>query len=81
MCFFFFFSFGDEQDFFCDSSGLEIEEKSMNCSETDAAQNPAIYVETGNKYWILNILATLWSTTCNLKNFLVNVFLFSSEIQ
>ncbi|XP_069626278.1 coiled-coil domain-containing protein 138 isoform X1 [Haliaeetus albicilla] len=40
--------FGDEQDFFCDSSGLEIEEKSMNCSETDAVQNPAIYVETGS---------------------------------
>uniref|UniRef100_A0A8B9M2H8 Coiled-coil domain containing 138 n=1 Tax=Accipiter nisus TaxID=211598 RepID=A0A8B9M2H8_9AVES len=40
--------FGDEQDFFCDSSGLEIQEKSMNCSETDAVQNPAIYVETGS---------------------------------
>ncbi|XP_074992420.1 coiled-coil domain-containing protein 138 isoform X2 [Calonectris borealis] len=40
--------FDDEQDSFCDSSGLEIEEKTINCSETDAIQNSAIYVETGS---------------------------------
>ncbi|XP_072705905.1 coiled-coil domain-containing protein 138 isoform X2 [Ciconia boyciana] len=40
--------FDDEQDSFCDSSGLEIEEKTINCSETDAVQNTAIYVETGS---------------------------------
>ncbi|XP_010128697.1 PREDICTED: coiled-coil domain-containing protein 138, partial [Chlamydotis macqueenii] len=40
--------FDDEQDSFCDSSGLEIEEKIMNCSETDAVQNMAIYGETGS---------------------------------
>lgn len=70
----YFFSFDDEQDSFCDSSGIEVEEKTMNCSETDAVQNTAIYVETGNKYQILNIFTTLWSIICNLKNFLVNVF-------
>ncbi|XP_017939498.1 coiled-coil domain-containing protein 138 [Manacus vitellinus] len=40
--------FGDEQDSFCDSNGLEIEEKSIICSETDAIQNTAIYMETGH---------------------------------
>ncbi|XP_009575778.1 PREDICTED: coiled-coil domain-containing protein 138, partial [Fulmarus glacialis] len=40
--------FDDEQDSFCDSSALEIEEKTINCSETDAIQNTAIYVETGS---------------------------------
>ncbi|XP_009707153.1 PREDICTED: coiled-coil domain-containing protein 138, partial [Cariama cristata] len=38
--------FEDEQDSFRDSSGLEIEEKAINCSETDAVQNTAIYMET-----------------------------------
>ncbi|XP_010295126.1 PREDICTED: coiled-coil domain-containing protein 138, partial [Phaethon lepturus] len=38
----------DEQDSFCDSSGLEIEEKTINCSENDVVQNTAIYVETGS---------------------------------
>ncbi|XP_059677787.1 coiled-coil domain-containing protein 138 [Gavia stellata] len=40
--------FDDEQDSFCHSSGLEIEEKIINCSETDAVQNTAICVETGS---------------------------------
>ncbi|XP_064295784.1 coiled-coil domain-containing protein 138 isoform X2 [Phalacrocorax carbo] len=40
--------FDDEQDSFWDSSGLEIEEKTINCSETDAVQNTAMYVETGS---------------------------------
>ncbi|KAM6098707.1 coiled-coil domain-containing protein 138 isoform 2-T3 [Theristicus caerulescens] len=40
--------FDDEQDSFCDSSGLEIEEKTIGCSETDAVQNTAIYVKTGS---------------------------------
>ncbi|XP_076185029.1 coiled-coil domain-containing protein 138 isoform X1 [Aptenodytes patagonicus] len=40
--------FEDEQDSFCDSSGLEIEEKTINCCGTDAVQNTAIYVETGS---------------------------------
>ncbi|XP_009470936.1 PREDICTED: coiled-coil domain-containing protein 138 [Nipponia nippon] len=40
--------FDDKQDSFCDSSGLEIEEKTIDCSETDAVQNTAIYVETGS---------------------------------
>jgi len=44
------FSFDGAQDSFCDSSGLEIEEKTINCSETDAVQNTDIYVETGSKY-------------------------------
>lgn len=55
----FFFSLDDEQDSFCDSSGLEVEEKTINGSETDAVQNTAMYVETGNKYWILNIFTFL----------------------
>ncbi|XP_065506937.1 coiled-coil domain-containing protein 138 isoform X2 [Caloenas nicobarica] len=38
----------DEQDSFCDLSGLEIEEKTINGSETDAVQNTSIYVETGS---------------------------------
>ncbi|XP_064915939.1 coiled-coil domain-containing protein 138 isoform X2 [Columba livia] len=38
----------DEQDSFCDSSGLEVEEKTINGSETDAVQNTAMYVETGS---------------------------------
>ncbi|XP_071600436.1 coiled-coil domain-containing protein 138 isoform X1 [Heliangelus exortis] len=40
--------FGDEQDTFCESSGLELEERTITCSETDAVQNTAIYVETGS---------------------------------
>ncbi|XP_009274434.1 PREDICTED: coiled-coil domain-containing protein 138 [Aptenodytes forsteri] len=40
--------FEDEQDSFCDSSGLEIEEKTINCSGTETVQNTAIYVETVN---------------------------------
>ncbi|XP_010016044.1 PREDICTED: coiled-coil domain-containing protein 138, partial [Nestor notabilis] len=40
--------FEDEQDSFCDSGGLEIEEKTTNWSETDEVQNTAIYVETGS---------------------------------
>ncbi|XP_030333003.1 coiled-coil domain-containing protein 138 isoform X2 [Strigops habroptila] len=40
--------FEDEQDSFCDSSGLEIEEKTINWSETDEVQNTAIYVETSS---------------------------------
>ncbi|KAM6145656.1 coiled-coil domain-containing protein 138 [Phoenicopterus ruber ruber] len=40
--------FDDEQDSFCDSSGLEVEEKTINCSETDAVQNTDTYVETGS---------------------------------
>ncbi|KAM4788761.1 coiled-coil domain-containing protein 138 isoform 1-T1 [Cyanocitta cristata] len=39
--------FDDEQDSFCDSSGLEVEEKGIICSETDAIQNTAIYTKTG----------------------------------
>ncbi|XP_071663872.1 coiled-coil domain-containing protein 138 isoform X5 [Patagioenas fasciata] len=38
----------DEKDYFCDSSGLEVEEKTINGSETDAVQNTAMYVETGS---------------------------------
>ncbi|XP_054041817.1 coiled-coil domain-containing protein 138 isoform X3 [Rissa tridactyla] len=37
-----------EQDSFCDSSGLEIEENTISCSETDAVPNTAIDVETGS---------------------------------
>ncbi|XP_039911674.1 coiled-coil domain-containing protein 138 isoform X3 [Hirundo rustica] len=37
--------FDDEQDFVCDSSGLE--ENSIICSETDAIQNTALYMGTG----------------------------------
>ncbi|KAM6382278.1 coiled-coil domain-containing protein 138 isoform 2-T2 [Alca torda] len=37
-----------EQDSFGDSSGLEIEENTISCSETDAVPNTAIYVETGS---------------------------------
>ncbi|XP_066032787.1 coiled-coil domain-containing protein 138 isoform X2 [Chamaea fasciata] len=37
--------FDDEQDFVCDSSGLE--EDSIICSETDAIQNTALYMGTG----------------------------------
>ncbi|XP_026712049.1 coiled-coil domain-containing protein 138 isoform X3 [Athene cunicularia] len=40
--------FDDEQNSFYDSSGLEIEEKTITCSETDAVQNTAIYMETGS---------------------------------
>ncbi|XP_030316823.1 coiled-coil domain-containing protein 138 [Calypte anna] len=40
--------FGDEQDTFCESSGLELEERTLTCSETDSVQNTAIYVETGS---------------------------------
>ncbi|XP_064263995.1 coiled-coil domain-containing protein 138 isoform X8 [Passer domesticus] len=39
--------FDDEQDYFCGSSGLEVEENSVICSETDAIQNTAIYMGTG----------------------------------
>ncbi|XP_068036354.1 coiled-coil domain-containing protein 138 isoform X2 [Anomalospiza imberbis] len=39
--------FDDEQDYFCGSSGLDIEESSIICSETDAIQNTAIYTGTG----------------------------------
>lgn len=53
------YSFDDEQDSFCDSSGLEVEEKGIICSETDAIQNTAIYTKPGNKYLILYILTTL----------------------
>ncbi|XP_051472660.1 coiled-coil domain-containing protein 138 [Apus apus] len=38
--------FDDEQDSLCDSSGLEIEERTTDCSDIDAVQNTAIYVET-----------------------------------
>uniref|UniRef100_A0A8C8AED1 Coiled-coil domain containing 138 n=1 Tax=Otus sunia TaxID=257818 RepID=A0A8C8AED1_9STRI len=40
--------FDDEQDSFYDSSGLEIEEKTITCSETDAVQNTAVYMEMGS---------------------------------
>ncbi|XP_042662188.1 coiled-coil domain-containing protein 138 isoform X2 [Tyto alba] len=40
--------FDDEQDSFCDSSGLEIEDKTITCSETDAVQNTARYMEAGS---------------------------------
>ncbi|XP_055658460.1 coiled-coil domain-containing protein 138 isoform X1 [Falco peregrinus] len=39
--------FDGEQDSFCGSSGLEIEEKTINCTETDVIQSTAIYVKTG----------------------------------
>ncbi|XP_064568594.1 coiled-coil domain-containing protein 138 isoform X2 [Zonotrichia leucophrys gambelii] len=39
--------FDDEQDYFCGSSGLDIEEDSIICSETDAVQNTAIYTGAG----------------------------------
>ncbi|XP_030804602.1 coiled-coil domain-containing protein 138 isoform X8 [Camarhynchus parvulus] len=39
--------FDDEQDYFCGSSGLDIEENSIICSETDAIQNTAIFTGTG----------------------------------
>ncbi|XP_057900434.1 coiled-coil domain-containing protein 138 [Melospiza georgiana] len=39
--------FDDEQDYFCGSSGLDIEEDSIICSETDAVQNAAIYTGAG----------------------------------
>lgn len=51
------FSFDDEQDFVCDSSGLE--ENSIICSETGVIQNTALYMGTGNKYLILYILTIL----------------------
>ncbi|XP_009996255.1 PREDICTED: coiled-coil domain-containing protein 138 [Chaetura pelagica] len=38
--------FDDEQDSLCDSSGLEVEERTTDCSDIDAVQNTAIYVET-----------------------------------
>ncbi|XP_010080181.1 PREDICTED: coiled-coil domain-containing protein 138, partial [Pterocles gutturalis] len=40
--------FDNEQDSFCDSSGLEIEEKTVNCTENYAFQNRAIHAETGS---------------------------------
>ncbi|KAF2979541.1 hypothetical protein EK904_008721, partial [Melospiza melodia maxima] len=40
-------NFDDEQDYFCGSSGLDIEEDSIICSETDAIQNAAIYTGAG----------------------------------
>lgn len=51
------FSFDDEQDYFCGSSGLE--ENSIICSEIDAIQNTAIYTGAGNNNLILYILTTL----------------------
>ncbi|XP_053826801.1 coiled-coil domain-containing protein 138 isoform X6 [Vidua macroura] len=39
--------FDDEQDYFCGSSGLDIEASSIICSETDAIQNAAVYMGTG----------------------------------
>ncbi|XP_077029478.1 coiled-coil domain-containing protein 138 isoform X2 [Agelaius phoeniceus] len=39
--------FDDEQDYFCGSSGLDIEENSIICSEIDATQNTAIYTGAG----------------------------------
>lgn len=51
------FSFDDEQDFVCDSSGPE--ENSIICSETDAIQNTALYMGTGKKKIILYIFTTL----------------------
>uniref|UniRef100_A0A8D2MHP1 Coiled-coil domain containing 138 n=1 Tax=Zonotrichia albicollis TaxID=44394 RepID=A0A8D2MHP1_ZONAL len=39
--------FDHEQDYFCGSSGLDIEEDSIICSETDAVQNTAIYTGAG----------------------------------
>uniref|UniRef100_A0A8C5IF13 Coiled-coil domain containing 138 n=1 Tax=Junco hyemalis TaxID=40217 RepID=A0A8C5IF13_JUNHY len=39
--------FDDEQDYFCGSSGLDIEEDSIICSETDAIQNTTIYTGAG----------------------------------
>ncbi|XP_038010861.1 coiled-coil domain-containing protein 138 isoform X4 [Motacilla alba alba] len=39
--------FDDEQDYFCGTSGLEVEENSIICSETDAIQNTAINTGTG----------------------------------
>ncbi|XP_030912051.1 coiled-coil domain-containing protein 138 isoform X7 [Geospiza fortis] len=44
---FYTFSFDDEQDYFCGSSGLDVEENSIICSETDAIQNTAIFAGTG----------------------------------
>lgn len=55
LIFFCTFSFDDEQDSFCGSSGLEVEENSIICSETDAIENTG----TGNKYLVLYILTTL----------------------
>ncbi|XP_023773997.1 coiled-coil domain-containing protein 138 isoform X3 [Cyanistes caeruleus] len=37
----------DEKDSFCDSSGLEVEENNVICSETDEIQNTALYMGTG----------------------------------
>ncbi|XP_059695589.1 coiled-coil domain-containing protein 138 isoform X2 [Haemorhous mexicanus] len=39
--------FDDEQDYFCGSSGLEVEENSVICSETDEIQNTAVYMGAG----------------------------------
>lgn len=50
------FSFDDEQDYFCGSSGLEVEGNSIICSETDATQNTAVHTGAGNKNLILYIL-------------------------
>uniref|UniRef100_A0A8C0VP05 Coiled-coil domain containing 138 n=1 Tax=Cyanistes caeruleus TaxID=156563 RepID=A0A8C0VP05_CYACU len=40
-------SIDDEKDSFCDSSGLEVEENNVICSETDEIQNTALYMGTG----------------------------------
>lgn len=53
------FSFAGEQDYFCGSSAVEVEENSIICSETDAIQNTAVYMGTGNKDLVLYILTTL----------------------
>lgn len=59
LVFFCTFSFDDEQDYFCGSSGLDTEENSIICSEIDAIQNTAIYTGTGNKDLSFYILTTL----------------------
>ncbi|KAJ7406949.1 E3 SUMO-protein ligase RanBP2-like isoform X3 [Willisornis vidua] len=40
--------FDDKQDSFCDSSVLEIKEKTITFSETDTIQNTAVYMKTGH---------------------------------
>ncbi|XP_075281738.1 coiled-coil domain-containing protein 138 isoform X2 [Opisthocomus hoazin] len=73
--------FDDAQDSFCDSSGLEIEEKTINCSETDAVQNTDIYVETGST--LLSHLAanTRENSDQNITNGLVRKIVSGTDAQ
>ncbi|XP_054688075.1 coiled-coil domain-containing protein 138 isoform X2 [Grus americana] len=73
--------FDDEQDSFCDSSGIEVEEKTMNCSETDAVQNTAIYVETGSTLSSHLIANTRQNSDRNITDGLVRKILSGTDAQ